>query len=500
MLKRAMIHLGATPDRSLEMIQRAGGDVLANYGQSVLVRCDDKDLKRLAVEGLRVREMDATNEVQVGAFRLDTAKAEIHSLAAPATLESLPSGVSHYVVQVSGPMHPDWKTRLEKLGMIFYQLLGDDAYLAGLAPQRVADASQLPFVESITPHVAAMKVNPTLLTNEVHTELKVPEAMSLAAGPAKAAQPAPKPEIHSGPKAAQTTPEAVTGNIGVVLFRASDLVRAADAIRGLGAKVIHAEGNHLVVFADAAQIAAIAGIPEVREVNPYAPRMLHNNVATGIMHADALQNNHGLDGSGQIVAIGDSGIDTGVNDATMLDDFEGRVVSIFALGRPGDASDPQGHGTHVAGSVLGNGTNSNSRIRGTAFNAQLVFQSLMDSTGGLGGIPANLGVGLLDVARDQGARIHTNSWGADVDGAYNTDSTNADSFAFNNREMLVVVSAGNDAPNRVGAPGTAKNVLTVGATESNRVLPASLNFPASPSFPGGATLNGLNAQADNVND
>jgi subtilisin family serine protease len=496
-----MLHLGARQNRSLDLIRKAGAEVLANYGQSVLVRCDDKDLKRLVAEGLRVRELEDTNVVDVGGFRVDTGRPEIQSTSARAVAASLSSGVSHHVIRLSGPMHPDWRTRLEKLGVVFHQSLADDSYLAGVATNRVDDVRQLPFVEAVVPYTAPMKVNPALLTTPVRTALAVPAALMMAIGEqADAPQATAKPQIYTAPRASRPAADEETGNVEVVLYRAADLLRVADAIRDAGAKIVQAEGNRLTVLATAEEIARIAEIPEVREVNPFQPRKLHNNVATGILHADTVQTANGLDGTDQIVGIADTGLDTGVNDATMLDDFEGRVVSIFALGRPGDASDTQGHGTHVAGSVLGNGTNSSGMIRGTAYNAQVVFQSIMDATGGLGGIPADLGVGLFDVARDQGARIHTNSWGADVNGAYNTDSTNADKFAFENREMLIVFSAGNDAPNRVGAPGTAKNVLTVGASESNRVLPAAVNFPASPMFPGGATATGMDTQADDVNE
>ncbi len=498
MLKRAMIHLGTQPERSLGFIRTVGGDVLANYGQSVLVRCDADDLKRLAAEGLRVRELADTKILHVNGFLVDTSSPEIRSTSA--RVAAVPSSrVSYHVIRLAGPMHPDWKTRLERLGVIFDRSLAEDSYLAGVPADRVDDLIQLPFVESMVPYTAPMKVNPVLLTSQVHMALAVPAAISAAEEPVRTSRAAKKPQLHIGPPAPAIGPEEDRGNLELVLFRASDLLRAADAVRNLGASVIEALGDRLIVFAVPCDIARIAEIPEVREVNPFQPRRLHNNVATGIMHADAVQNNHGLDGTGQIVGIADTGLDTGVNDASMLDDFEGRVVSIFALGRPGDASDTQGHGTHVAGSVLGNGANSSNLIRGTAFNAQVVFQSLLDSAGGLSGIPADLGVGLLDVARDQGARIHTNSWGADVNGAYNTDSLNADKFAFANREMLVLFSAGNDAPNRIGAPGTAKNVLTVGAAESNRALPASVSFPASPTFPGGATATGFDTQADDIN-
>ncbi|KAF5428909.1 Serine protease [Candidatus Methanophagaceae archaeon] len=187
--------------------------------------------------------------------------------------------------------------------------------------------------------------------------------------------------------------------------------------------------------------------------------------------------------------------------ATMLADFQGRIVSIYALGRPGDASDIHNHGTHVTGSVLGDGANSNGRIRGMAPAARVVFQSTMDASRKLGGLPTDLCVGLFDVARDDGARIHTNSWSSvESDGTYLANANQADTFAFNNREFLILFSASNDAPFRVASSGTAKNVLTVGASESERPLPNTVNFPGSPMFPGGATWPNFDRQADDKDD
>lgn len=59
-------------------------------------------------------------------------------------------------------------------------------------------------------------------------------------------------------------------------------------------------------------------------------------------------------------------------------------------------------------------------------------------------------------------------------------------------------AAGNNGPSRVGAPGTAKNVLTIGASESVRAIPLT-NFPASPRFPAGLNNINFSGDADNQN-
>jgi hypothetical protein len=363
-------------------------------------------------------------------------------------------------------------------------------YLIDVDSTKVDDLQALDFVESVVPYYPALKVNPALLTEAVQTVMEKSAAMTLIV-PQATAVPATPTTLTKGSYITTRSVEPMqaenAGNLELILFDSRDQLAAMDAARAAGAKVIKTKGEAVIVYSDLQLVPKLAAIPQVREINPYKPPRLHNNMATGIIHANILQNDHDLDGSGQIIGISDTGLDTGLNDATMLADFQGRIVSIHALGRPGDASDTHGHGTHVAGSVLCDGSKSNSTIRGIAPAASVVFQSLLDAFGGLGGIPADLGVGLFDVARDNGVRIHTNSWGADLNGTYNTDATQADTFAFNNRRFLICFSAGNDAPNKIGSPGTAKNVLTVGASESVRPLPASVSFPPSPVFPGGPT-------------
>lgn len=498
MRQKAMIYLGKNRAKDLEIITKLSQVILADYGESVLVLSEQAKLEALKAEGYRVREIPEAAIIQVGGFELDLAHNGLRSRSKAARTE--PSGRSYYLLQLAGPMHPDWKRQLERLGVRFWQSVADDVYLIEVYSDKVDDLQALGFVESVLVYEPSLKVNPALLTKEVQKLIKTPAGAKMIEAPTiKPNSDNPNNGLNFGIKKNAPVKENVTGNLELVLFDARDQIEVVDAVRAAGAKVIKAMGKVIIVYASPELLPKLADIPQVKEINPYSPPKLHNNVATGLITADVLQNNHGLDGSGQIVAIADSGLDTGVNDATMLDDFEGRIEDIFALGRPGDASDPNGHGTHVAGSVLGSGDNSNGNLRGIAPAARVVIQSLLDNAGGLGGIPADLGVGLFDVARDNDARIHTNSWGLDVNGAYNANAGEADTFAFNNREFLICFSAGNDAPNRIGAPGTAKNVLTVGASESLRALAPAVNFPASPAFPAGATANGFDTQADNQN-
>ena len=225
----------------------------------------------------------------------------------------------------------------------------------------------------------------------------------------------------------------------------------------------------------------IYDIPELTEVasfEEYVVPKLHNDEARKILGIEWESSASGIaeTGAGQIVAVADTGIDDSHPD------FNGRILGMIALGRPGDWSDPNGHGTHVSGSVLGDGTASQGAIRGAAPGAQLFFQSLLDADGHLGGLPLDLG-DLFDEAYVNGARIHNNSWGAATESRYTINSTEVDDFVAGHRDMLIVVSAGNEgtamAPRKnsaagfvdwlsIGSPASCKNALTVGASRNSR--------------------------------
>jgi serine protease AprX len=167
-------------------------------------------------------------------------------------------------------------------------------------------------------------------------------------------------------------------------------------------------------------------------------------------------------------------------------DLASRVAGLRAWGRPpSDTSDPNGHGTHVAGSVLGDGSASGGKIRGTAPKARLFFQSLLNNDSPVGGLPLTLDQ-LFEEAYQAGARIHNNSWGTPTPSIYRIMSNEVDDFMSRRKDMLIVVCAGNEGSaadpaigtrsvpegyvdfKSIGAPATCKNALTVGASRSGR--------------------------------
>jgi hypothetical protein len=104
-----------------------------------------------------------------------------------------------------------------------------------------------------------------------------------------------------------------------------------------------------------------------------------------------------------------------------------------------------------------------------------VIQDAGFATDNCGDLPG-IGCPVVDLnpifqqAYDQGARLHTNSWGdnenAPVQNNYSAGSQDVDEFMWNHKDFQIFFAAGNSGPGSgsVGSPSTAKSAISVGAT------------------------------------
>lgn len=346
-------------------------------------------------------------------------------------------GRSLYVVQFTGPVKEAYKTALTRLGAELGDYLPENAFLVRMDAAVKAKVMGQGFVKGVAPYSPVYKVDQALtrLGDEERSTVRIATFGTGTKGP--------------------------VGSLSALGVKPDEI--------GYGVVTATVDGKGLRELARSA---------DVIYVEPVLQNELLNDKAAGVMGVAETWKT-GLDGKGQVVAITDTGLDTGKNDASMHPDFQGQIKQIFALGKPGDASDTLAHGTHVAGSVLGTGKASNGLYKGMAPGAQLVMQSVEDAKGGLGGIPEDLGV-IFKQAYDAGARIHTNSWGvpaASGGTVYNAQSQAVDRFIWEHPDYTILFAAGNDGDhdqdgqtnyNTVSTPGTSKNAITVGASQNDR--------------------------------
>jgi len=181
----------------------------------------------------------------------------------------------------------------------------------------------------------------------------------------------------------------------------------------------------------------------------------------------------GLRGTGIKVAV----IDTGIDEAHP--DFAGRIRATKSF-VSSSASDDNGHGTHVAGTIAGSGAKSNGKYVGVAPEADLYIAKVLrgDGGGSMSGVMAGVEWAVLE----QKVQIINLSLG----GVGSCDGTDALSVmcdeAVTQAGVIVCVAAGNTGPgpSTVGPPGCARHVITVGAiTDNDRIAKFSSRGPTS---------------------
>ncbi|RAL12937.1 S8 family serine peptidase [Aspergillus homomorphus CBS 101889] len=353
------------------------------------------------------------------------------------------------------PLEGVEKKELQKMGAHIHEFVGDETrniYLCGYEPEDLARIRELGFVK---------------YTSIYGQELVIqPEAQSQYPPKRKAKRPVDVMLHHD------------------VVLSDSLIQQIADAAN-IDMSAIERHQGKVRLDVTQGGLSKLAAIDAVRSIKQIYSAQLMNNIARGIMNANNVTVNGTIcKGEGQIVAVADTGFDNGsITDVHHA--FEGRFIKLYALGRENVPDDPDGHGTHVCGSVLGSGhSNIEGKVEGVAPGADLIVQSVLADDKSLRGIPADLN-SLFDTPYKDGARVHTNSWvsgprpgSSETQLPYTQDSEEIDSFVWNHQDMAILFAAGNTGTDSdrsgevdcgsIGAEAAAKNCITVGASENRR--------------------------------
>jgi serine protease AprX len=472
--------------------------IIERYQGFVLVEVGETEVNELAQQ-YPVEDITELYTIRIGDRAIDTSqprvdvKGKVRAHPAYKGVKRLPPGPHHQLVQFVGPVKKDWLHEIKKAGGEPRAPYEDFTYIVSADTASLARITALPCVRwaGHLPH--ADRIDPVVLAR--------------AGG---------KPvEEHATLPRTKVLPDFYT----VEFFAAKDLRAALPAVKKLGYEVAHQDAKAaLVVIKDAKggagalrRLQNLSAIHGVRFIRQRAMKRTANDVAARIMGTRAALSTTDLDlsGEGEVIGICDTGIDTGDLN-TIHPDFAGRIKTIMSYpitkdfasfvknpgGDDGAADLDSGHGTHVTGSVLSNGSASlqipgnTIPVRGLAYKARLVFQAVEQEmqwkdpayfqTYGrylLAGIPLDLN-NLFADAYEQSARVHSNSWGGGSPGEYDSQCEQLDRFVWEHKDFCVVVAAGNDGTDRDGdgkinpmsvtSPGTAKNCITIGACENER--------------------------------
>lgn len=468
--------------------------VIERYDSFVLLAVSSAAAKKLA-KSLLVENITDEYAVRVDGHEILSAEPYVKISRAADKSKAIPAPDSkphHFLIQFVGPVKSDWLSQVKKAGGEIREPMGGFVYAVRAKPTAASKIEALHCVRWVGhfPHAGRI---------------------AKSAGQTLSGTPA-------GDRAELPRRRVLTDVFNVEFFGPKEAKAAVRVLKRLGLELLSNESTSelLVVRTNGSanqrqkQIRELSTIHGVRRIRERTARRTCNNVAASLMGTAATFHNSklGLTGEGEIVAVCDTGLDTG-DPETIHPDFAGRIVAIKSYpltadldsyvknprGDDGSSDLDSGHGTHVSGSVLGSGEVSASLkngplIRGLAHQARLVFQAVEQQTDwkstdelkesgryGLWGIPNNLRT-LFQFAYGKGARIHSNSWGGGDPGAYDEQCRQLDRFVWDHKDFCIVIAAGNDGtdnngdgkinPTSITSPGTAKNCITVGASESKR--------------------------------
>ena len=286
----------------------------------------------------------------------------------------------------------------------------------------------------------------------------------------------------------------LSGRSAVILQMKGDLTPERSAqLKSLGADVYrHLAIIHAVaVNVPARNLSRLASLPFVAHLSADVRVQKNDEFTVGSSGAGVAFQRYNLTGSGVTVAVIDSGIHV---NADLLDPATGKsrvLASVNFVPLSLGIDDLCGHGTHVAGIIAGNGTNSSGSsyfhtFYGIARKANLVSVRVLDATGGSSVSTVVAAVQWVVANRSKyNIRVINLSLGHSVGESYTTDPlcqaleqawksgiVVACAAGNNGRKSALLQTYGTDnegygtAYGSITSPGNDPYVITVGATKS----------------------------------
>lgn len=365
-----------------------------------------------------------------------------------------------YVVQSRGPVTEAFRAALQQAGAEVVAYVPNNAYLVRADEGVARQLGALPTAQAVLPWEPYYKIDPALLEVAVkETALPSNTRLNLLLFPGER--------------------EAVL----------RELSRMEAVVLGEERSPF---GWQLMVRPPEGALVSLAQLPGVQVIERLRPRRVANDLARTRVRVTtnslgSTPNYLNLRGAGIKVNVNDTGVDW------IHPDLQGRVTADL----PSTFDDFEGHGTHVAGTIASSGASgpsipprnipgsvTNANFRGMAPDAE-IFALPLDRTFG----PDTSDSYLQETAAAAEALISNNSWGYFGSGTYTLAAASWDAAVrdalpgvIGPQPMITVFSAGNRGAGGIDAPGTAKNVITVGAIENMRVITNEVRRGADPNF------------------
>ncbi len=419
---------------------------------------------------------------------LDTATEDMHAINSLAH-----SGHKQTrIVQFAGIIKRSWIERLKATGSEIIGYIPNNAYIirgdrAQLARVAALDEKSLPFEEknlSFDAELSASDSHPVRWMGRFQPIQKI------------------APELDN---------DWLTGknnallNVEIELLESTESSSAIDYINRIASSKVRAPRRFLKfivlsVTVSAENLLDIARFDEVLSITPSGEPMLHDELSAQIVAANLTEDrtktvgpgymdwleSKGLNGpSDFLIDFTDAGLDRGSTSDSLVHpgsrDSEGksRVAYNVDYTINSQPEDRLGHGSLVASVAVGlglsNWTDAAGYMYGLGIDPAARFgQSRIFGDSGVFSTLTSFS-DIVASAYERGARLSNNSWGNNSNmydslaQEYDSLTRDAQPDVDGNQEMAFIFSAGNRGPGgNISSPGTAKNVITVGASENYR--------------------------------
>jgi hypothetical protein len=429
---------------------------------------------------LRSGAIDTMDENAPGRFVSLGRASDMTTQSASPPPAATPSSSPLRLIQFIGPVKSDWLKALRASGLEPIAYVPNNAYLVRGTEAATAGlmrlASREPFVQWEGPFADDYKIHPRL-----------------------------KEAMRTQPDAAINVAVQIAREPNTQNIRASNDVKAAKRLASAVLLDAYSVLNftNLRLTVNANRITELAALPNVVNIEQwYAPQLFDERSAqivagqltgdfkspTGPGYMNWLQAHGFTSRFNFAIDVSDTGMDRGATTADKLHaaflDAGGQSRVVYARDYTSelDPGDVQGHGTINVSIAAGaatadkDGRDSSGYYYGLGIApfAQIGSSKIFQSLGRFDLIDPF--TKLISEAYRDGARVSSNSWG-NGDNSYSIESQEYDARSRDavpsqpgNQEIPICFAAGNSGgTGRVGAPSTAKNVISVAASKSTRL-------------------------------
>lgn len=460
------------------------GEVIDHYGKIALVRTNEDGQEELA-NRFEIDLLEDRNTLNVKGHFINTDKYN-PELNSELTVDGYEPGTEGmYIVDMIGPVNPEWRQKLEDNGVKIINYVPNYAYEVSMTPEEADDVRGFDFIDWVGVYQPEYKLDPQVdeaLENNIPVEIRLnPSSEGLDIKSMVMSHDIVGFE-NLKDKGSRIIIDADSQEEINALAKRNDVYYISPTIKPElhGEMDIQQIGGGLWFMDDEYDTRTDLD-PQPREGDPDKPYRKHGEYG-------AYMNQIGYTGKGVTVAVADTGIGDGTTGDAGVEDFTGRVVGGYSIGSDEDYwAGGHYHGTACSGLIAGDtydgtgetwdeyndGDNPYYMGQGLASDSELFAMKIFDDEGN--SMISEYYPIIEEVAQRSDAYIHSNSWGSGTQGSYvTTDEVFDQAVRDSNRDvegnqpMVITTSAGNDGwmgDQTTGSPGNAKNVITVGGNQ-----------------------------------